>query len=114
MNKTLISLILIAVSGLATAEETPPAEGQPGWQQMFDKLKAIESRSHHGRIRILQEAEDCIQAAKTPPAYRACEQKEAQAREQLREELRPLHEALRKEAKPFRQSRPAEAPAPKL
>ena len=99
MNKTLLSLILIALSGLAIANGAASAEGQPQARQpMLDKLKAIESHSHHSRIRILREAEACIQAAKTPQAYRSCEQKEAQAREQLREELRPRHQALREEA----------------
>lgn len=109
MNKILVSLILAAASSLAIAGEAQP----PTWQQMFEQLKSIESRSHLGRIQILQEAEACIQAATTPEAYRTCEQKEAQARQQLKEELRPLHESLREQTKQHRQPCPAEAAAPR-
>jgi hypothetical protein len=110
MSKTLLSLILLGLSGLASANEVPAS---PAPQQMLDKRKAIESDSHRSRIRILQEAEGCIQAAKTPQDYRACEQKERQAREQLREELRPRHQALRQEARQWRQSRQAEGTSAK-
>lgn len=105
MRKTLLSLIFISLTGLAHASE-PVTE--PAKEQLLDKARAIESHSHHGRIGILQQAEGCIQAAKTHQAYRQCEQKEKQAREQLREELRPQHQALRDEIRQFRETRQTE------
>lgn len=110
MSKTLLSLILLSLSGLASANEVP-ASNVP--QPLLDKRKAIESHSHRSRIRILEEADRCIQAANTPQDYRACEQKERQARERLREELRPEHQALRQEARQWRRSQPLDAPAAK-
>jgi|GEM_PF-1827695 len=103
MKQTLLSLILMSLSGLAAAA---PAGEHP--TPMLDKLKAIESDSHRSRIRILEEADRCIEAADTAQAYRDCERKEKQAREHLREELRPRHQALRQEARQWRQSRQTE------
>ena len=108
MPKTLLRLMLCAMSGLtlttpAIADSTP----------MLDKLKALESHSHQGRIRILQEADQCIQAAQTGRAYRACEQQEKQARAQLRKEMRPQREALREEFRQWHRARQGPAPTPK-
>lgn len=108
MKQTLLSLILISLSGLAAAA---PTGEHPA--PMLDRLKAIESHSHQSRIRILEEADRCIQAANTTQAYRACERKEREARDQLREELRPRHQALRQEARQWRQSRKAEGTSTK-
>ncbi|NWG87147.1 MAG: hypothetical protein HXY26_06480 [Hydrogenophilaceae bacterium] len=104
MNKPLIGLSLMVLSSLAIANQPPQVDDRAQVrQQMLEKIRAIESHSHHSRIRILQEAERCVQAAKTPQDYRACEQMEQQSREQLREELRPRRQALRDEVRQLRQ-----------
>lgn len=49
--------------------------------ELMATRKATESASHKERIAILERAEQCIQAAKTKEAYRACEEKEKAERE---------------------------------
>lgn len=65
---------------------------------MFAEYKAIESYSHKQRIRILQEAEACIQSAADRDQYRVCEQREEQAREQVKETVKAQHDALKAKA----------------
>lgn len=106
MHKTLIGLMFFGLAGFALANDPPQAESQQAaMRPMLDKMRSLESHSHHGRIKILQEAEGCIQAAQTPQAYRACEQKEQAARESLRENIRPQQQALRDEFQRMRQQR---------
>ncbi len=66
--------------------------------EMFADFKAIESFSHKERIRILQEAEACIQAAIDRDQYRACEQRENNSRQQVKELVKARHDALRAKA----------------
>jgi hypothetical protein len=61
----------------------------------FQELKAIESESHRERIRILQDAEACIQRAVAFPEFRQCELAERQARDQLLERLRAKRDIFR-------------------
>lgn len=106
MHKTLSVLIFASLSGLALANEPPQVGPQPeAMRPMLDKMRSLESRSHHGRIKILQEAEGCIQAAQTPQAYRVCEQKEQAARDALRDNLQPQQQALRDEFQRMRRQR---------
>ena len=49
--------------------------------ELMAMQKANESALHKQRIAILERAEQCIQAAKTKEAYRACEEKEKAERE---------------------------------
>lgn len=77
---------------VGAAPQSPHPERE---QIVLKQIRDIESKSHLGRIRILQEAEDCIQRAQSLPAYRACEQRENQQREALREETRREREAFR-------------------
>lgn len=51
-----------------------------------DKVE-IESLSHKNRIAILQEAEKCIQNAKTKEEYKRCEKIEKDGRKKNKEEL---------------------------
>jgi hypothetical protein len=88
---TLLAASALLVSGLAQAA--------PENDALFEQFKQLESRSHHGRIAILQEAEICIQQAQDREAYRVCEKNEKAGREALREELKPQREALREQAK---------------
>jgi len=69
---------------------------------MFAEFKAIESYSHKERIRILQDAESCIQAARDRDQYRACEDREKQSREQVQAQVRARHDALRARAEGLR------------
>lgn len=64
-------------------------EVQAARQALLARHKARESLSHRERIRILQEAEVCIQASQTLDAYRACEERERAARQALREQSQP-------------------------
>ncbi len=97
--KTVLSTALIAttliISSIASAAPAPT----PEMQALFAQFKQIESRSHQGRIAILQEAEACIQQAQKREAFRACEEKEKAGRQALRAELKPQREALREQAK---------------
>jgi hypothetical protein len=69
---------------------------------MFAEFKAIESYSHKERIRILQEAESCNQAARDRDQYRACEDREKQSREQVQAQVKARHDALRARAEGLR------------
>ncbi len=71
--------------------------------EMFAEFKAIESFSHKERMRILQEADACIQAAMDRDKYRTCEQRENQARDQVKEQVKARHDALRAKAEGFKQ-----------
>jgi hypothetical protein len=71
--------------------------------ELFAEFKGIESWSHMERIRILQEAEACIQAATNRDQYRACEDREAQAREQVKAQVKYRHELLRAKVDGLRQ-----------
>jgi hypothetical protein len=75
-------------------------------QELFEQRRALEMRSHAGRIRILQEADDCIRSARDIRAYRVCEEQEAAGRQALRDELRPELEALRAGWQALRQGAP--------
>jgi len=89
-----------AVTGDRSANHAR-AEGLRG--ELFAEFKSIESMSHHERIRILQEAENCIQAATDRYQYRACEKREQERRDELKERVHAQHEALRAEAERIRQ-----------
>jgi len=90
------ALTLLAASALLA---TGLAQATPANNDLFEQFKQIESRSHQGRIAILQEAEICIQHAQNREAFRACEEKEKAGRQALRAELKPQREALREQAK---------------
>ncbi|MGB7563119.1 MAG: hypothetical protein WBM08_00040 [Prochlorococcaceae cyanobacterium] len=70
------------------AAQTKPNLSETQRQELSQKRRSLEQRSHAGRIAILQEADRCITAAQTREAIKACEQKEQQARQQLRGQLR--------------------------
>lgn len=63
--------------------------------EMFADFKSIESYSHKERIRILQEAEACIQAAADRIQYKSCEQREKADRERIQEIIMSRHQAMR-------------------
>jgi len=90
------ALILLAISAaLATGMAQAAAENNA----LLAQFKQLESRSHQGRIAILQDAEVCIQQAQNREAFRVCEEKEKAGRQALRAELKPQREALREQAK---------------
>ncbi len=72
--------------------------------QMFAEFKSIESTSHRERIRILQDADSCIQAASNRDQYRACEEREKSAREQSNAGAKVRREALKGKADGMRQA----------
>lgn len=89
-----------AVTGERSANHAR-AEGLSG--ELFAEFKSIESMSHHERIRILHEAENCIQAATDREQYRACEKCEQEGRDELKERVRARHDPLRARAERIRQ-----------
>ncbi|MBD3807074.1 hypothetical protein [Sulfuricurvum sp.] len=93
--KSLFLISLLSATLLMAQEGVHPLKAE--YEQLFEKRKKIEEQSHNERIRILQEADSCIKSAKTPQEYKACEQKEQQSRQQLKEKLHPQLEALKNE-----------------
>lgn len=100
---TLVMLLTLAGSSVsAAAMAEPPLRNDPQVQAMFEKRRSIEAVSHKERIRILQEADTCINAAQDYRSFRDCEHQEQHAREDLRQQLKPEVEALRREWQAFR------------
>lgn len=94
---TLISTLALPPLSSA-ADEVPRAEAR----DLFEQRRELESRSHLERIRILRDAEACIQAAMNLHDYRACERNEAEARRSLREQQKPRLETLRERIRELR------------
>jgi hypothetical protein len=90
-----IVFAIVAVSTADAETQAAPTFDRGGRASIFRDMKAIESESHRERIRILEEAETCIQRAQVFREYRECEWAEQRAREQLQDHLRPKREALR-------------------
>ncbi len=111
MNKPLIALFAAGLVGAAiAAEPAQPEHGQKMRQPLFDQMRTLESQSHQGRMQILKEAEGCIQAARTPQTFRACEHTEHAAREALRDSMQPQRQALRDEFQHMRREQAHGAP----
>lgn len=89
-----ISVLLVVCSLSVSAQDMPPIP-QRGNGQHLNQAVQIESQSHQERIGILNRADACIKAAKTPQAYKACEAQEKQERQVLRDKIRPQKEAMR-------------------
>ncbi len=71
--------------------------------EMFAEFKSIESYSHKERIRILQEADACIQAASDRNQYKACEQREKADRERVQEQVKARHQSMREKVEGIKQ-----------
>jgi hypothetical protein len=100
-RKRILLAAIVTVLAVGVAHAAPP-ESRP----LFERFKASESKSHRERIRILDQAERCIQAARDREAYRACERQEAAARQALRQEVVKERQALRAELEARRAARP--------
>jgi hypothetical protein len=106
-----IFALIVALSSFAvSAQDAAPATPQRGNGQHLNQAVQIESQSHQERIGILNRADACIKAAKTPQAYKACETQEKQERQALRDKLKPQKEALRAEVQQQRQAHAAQRP----
>lgn len=79
--------------------------------ELLAEFKRLESRSHQGRIAILQEADTCIQQAQKSEDVRSCEQKERAGHKVLHEELKPQRDALRTKIRAEAQSAAANTTA---
>ena len=96
MKVLLLSLsTLLAASSPAAADPDPAATVWIEGQALFYEFRDLESFSHRERIRILEEAEACIQEADNREAFRRCERSERQARQALRATLREERLRLR-------------------
>ena len=104
----LFALLILAATTASADEGFDPRRGrfEAARARMFADFKAIESASHRDRIRILQEADSCIQAAADRDAYRACEDRERTQREASNAAARDKREALRARIEGMRQAAP--------
>jgi hypothetical protein len=108
-TRYLLSALLVTASLSAQAFQDDQQRGEfrsrvDGVRaEMFAEFKAVESYSHRERVRILQEAESCIQAAANRDQYRACEQREKESRERVLELVKARHDALRAKGEGMRQ-----------
>ncbi|MGE5505188.1 MAG: hypothetical protein ACM31L_12255 [Actinomycetota bacterium] len=84
-----------AAAALVLAAISMPALAAPG--KKLSELEQIEHQSHQERIAILQEADRCISAAHTPPAYKACERAEGDARKASNQRAKAAKQALREQ-----------------
>jgi len=103
--KRFTQLALLALAGCAistVAISEPAPNNGPQARAILEKRRLPESTSHKQRIRILQEADACINAAPDYRSFRDCERQEQQARQDLRDQLRPEVEALHSEWQAFR------------
>ncbi len=86
---------------LGTATHAAEGEELAGlWiesQALFYEFRDLESLSHQERIRILQQAEACIQKVDDRQAFRHCESLEQSERKQLRTELSTKRYQLREQ-----------------
>jgi len=99
-----VSVLSVSAQELSNDIAAKRAYYQKERAELMATRKANESASHKERMAILERAEQCIQAAKTKEAYRACEEKEKAEREAFRktdaskkEANRTKAEALKKE-----------------
>jgi hypothetical protein len=102
----LLALLILAATTAYAEDGSEPRRGrfEEARSRMFAQLRDIESASHKDRIRILQEAESCIQGAADREAYRACEDRERAQREQSTATARNRREALRARLEGMRQT----------
>lgn len=94
------SLLLLTLSGtpsLAQTIEAGPGRLTPAQQQkVFPEWRRLTLQSAQGRIAILQKHQQCVTAASSYTALKACQVQERQAlmsqRQQQREAMRQLFE----------------------
>ena len=116
-----LSLVAFGLLSSQALAQTAPIGGMGGMggageqqrqqfrQEMLEKRKSAEMASHQERIRILNEANNCVGAAKTPEAYKACEQKEKNDRQANREKdhaaKQQFREQMQQRREQFQQQR---------
>jgi len=91
-----VVIVLLASLSLVEAEASVDMTNQQR-QDLFQKHKALEEKSHQERIKILQEADECVKHAATPQSYKECERREQAARLEFKKHHHPQKEALRHE-----------------
>jgi len=103
MKRILLLLLGAAWATTLSLAAEPKELTSENWRQhrqaKFEALRqeelqakvSRESFSHQRRIEILKRADACIKAAQSHEQYRACEQEEQRAREQLRQDLFAQH-----------------------
>jgi len=74
----------------AYAQQAPRAPQQNAGPNL-EAFKAEIVQEYQSRIQTLQQAVNCVQAAKDQTGLRACRQQERQALEQLRDQMRSRH-----------------------
>lgn len=96
-------ILLIAI--FATASFGDGIDQQNRQQKMLEMRKNAESQSHHERMNILSQAEDCIQGASTKEAYRQCEETERNGRKAFKENQQQKREEFREKHERFQEKR---------
>ncbi len=105
MKKLLLILSLGVISNISFAMNNQAHSDKEGRREKVEQVKKelmqkkvnLESESHQERIRILQQADNCIKSAKSREEYKSCEEQEQQARENLKEKMKSKHQALKQE-----------------
>ena len=87
MKKTAIAAAVFSfvfTTSVFAAGSQPTTEPGPN----FDSRKAEVLKKLDEQMQNIQEAKNCVQAAKTPPDMKACREKHMAERKKMQEELR--------------------------
>lgn len=95
MKKWIITVFFASV--LLVASERSEDIMHQQRQDLFQKHKALEEKTHQERMKILQEADECVKHAVTSQAYRECERHEQESKVEFKKHYHPQKEALRHE-----------------
>jgi len=103
-----VSVLSVSAQELTNDIAAKRAYYQKERAELMATRKANESASHKERIAILERAEQCIQAAKTKEAYRACEEKEKVEREAFHQKDKSKRDANHAKAEALKKQRDAD------
>lgn len=84
MKKSLLWLVI----GLGVVVNVSAQSAvQPTGQAMLEQRKAVALQREQARVKIHQDAQKCIQGAKTPEALKACKHQRREAQKQLHDRM---------------------------
>lgn len=91
--KKWVTIALLASLSLVVSEASVDMMKQER-EDAFQKHKLLEAKSNQERIKIFQEANECVKNAVTPQSYKECERREQAARLEFKKHHHPPKEAL--------------------
>ncbi len=105
MKKLLLIISLVLISNMSFAMKNQEHSEKEDRKEKVEQVKKelmqkkvnLESESHQERIRILQQADNCIKSAKSREEYKSCEEQEKQGRENLKAKMISKHDSLKQE-----------------